>query len=72
MENNKNVTTPMKDKNEKLIVPDAPKKKNKKSFKSLMRSLTKSSLTDEQRIQKQKDYLDNTLINLNSDKVIKI
>ena len=68
-ENNKNITPPMKEKNEEIRVPEAPKKKKKKSYKSLMRSLTKSSLTEKQRIQKQKERINQSFVDVNFKKV---
>ena len=65
----KNITPPVKSKN-KNNNPKAPvKKKKKKSFKSLMRSITKSSMTEEERIQKQKDKINKSLVNVQFKKV---
>ena len=65
----KNITPPAKSKN-KNNNPKAPvKKKKKKSFKSLMRSITKSSMTEEERIQKQKDKINKSLVNVQFKKV---
>lgn len=52
-------------------IPSAPvkKKKNKKSYKSLMKSILKSSFTEEQRIQNQKNKLDSILVDANFKKV---
>ena len=65
----KNITPPVKSKNQNST-PKAPvKKKKKKSFKSLMRSITKSSMTEEERIQKQKDRINKSLVNVQFKKV---
>ena len=45
------------------------KKKKKKSYKSLMRSIIKSDLTPEERIEKQRAKLDNILVEVNFKKV---
>ena len=47
-----NNTTPMKQENTQPL--PKKKKKKKKSYKSLMKSIMKSKLTDEERVQKQK------------------
>ena len=51
------------------IKPNKKKKKKKKSYKSLMRSIIKSDLTDEERIEKQRARLDNILVDVNFKKV---
>ena len=63
-----NSTPPMKQKNEEeKKVPKAPKKKKnkKQTYKQLMKSIMKSNLTEEQRVQKQKDKLNNVLVDAN-------
>ena len=62
-----NNTPPMKQKVEEKKVPKAPKKKKnkKKSYTQLMKSLMKSNLTEEQRVQKQKNRINNILVDAN-------
>ena len=68
--NDKNITPPVKSNNQNNT-PKAPikNKKKKKSFKSLMRSLTKSSMTEKERIQRQKERLNKTFVDVNFKKV---
>ena len=68
--NDNNITPPVKSSNQNNT-PKAPvkKKKKKKSYKSLMKALTKSSLTEEQRILKQKERLNKTFVDVNFKKV---
>jgi hypothetical protein len=58
-------TTTMKENNPQPL----PKKKKKKSYKSLMKSIMKSKLTDEERIQKQRAKLNATLVEVQFKKV---
>ena len=68
--NDKNITPPMKSVNQNITPkPPVKKKKKKKSYKSLMKALTKSSLTEEQRIQKQKERLNKTFVDVNFKKI---
>ena len=62
-----NNTTPMKQENTQPL--PKKKKKKKKSYKSLMKSIMKSKLTDEERVQKQKAKLDATLVEVQFKKV---
>lgn len=62
-----NNTTPMKQENTQPL--PKKKKKKKKSYKSLMKSIMKSKLTDEERVQKQKEKLDATLVEVQFKKV---
>jgi len=64
-----NITTPVKSNNQNNSPKTPVKKKKKKSFKRLMKSLTKSSFTEEQRIQMKKDRLNNSLVDVNFKKV---
>ena len=62
-----NNTTPMKQENTQPL--PKKKKKKKKSYKSLMKSIMKSKLTDEERVQKQRAKLDATLVEVQFKKV---
>ena len=62
-----NNTTPMKQENTQPL--SKKKKKKKKSYKSLMKSIMKSKLTDEERVQKQRAKLDATLVEVQFKKV---
>tara|TARA_A100001011_G_C14038237_1_gene726650 strand:+ start:214 stop:432 length:219 start_codon:yes stop_codon:yes gene_type:complete len=66
-----NTTPPVKTKVADKRAPVAPKKKKKKksSYKNLMKSIMKSNFTDEERAQKQRERLNNALVDVNFKKV---